>query len=558
MGPGASPLLGHSSRALEPDMPSSRSLMLATGQRCELISELLGLPRSFDRQFVRHVLERFSPEHQGPDAEPAWNRLGYVLSQAFHCRMPTADLGATLRSRFIRGGISHLHAAVVDANAGASPQAAAALVPIDSQTLLVDVTYTAQVNFTSGIQRVVRSLAQHLPEAAPDTVFVRWESRTGCFTPLDQEELDSLRSPEPRHARGAGEPVGVGPAGRLLERLGRAATWPGKRLERTIRRRRRKAIDRRCTTASAFLWGQSILVPELVGGESHLDALRLLSATDLARSTMVFYDAIPIRHAEYFLPPTHTVYLRSLSLTQDVHAISCISDAVRGNLEHLLAVMPRHRRPNVAVHYPGADFSAPGCAPPAHDQRPLVLSVGTVEPRKNQLRILRAMVAAQEAGARFTGVFAGNAGWLNGIFRDELTAAVAAGYHLELHEHVDDAALRGLYARSAFTIYCSLDEGFGLPIIESLRHGKPCITSDRGSMREIAERTGGCLLVNPEDTTNLASALASLLADRELLSELGREAERAGWPSWRQYARQLAGFARQPAVARKTTGKRAA
>jgi hypothetical protein len=43
-------------------MPSTRSLMLATAQRCELISELLGLPRSFDRQFVRNVLERFSPQ----------------------------------------------------------------------------------------------------------------------------------------------------------------------------------------------------------------------------------------------------------------------------------------------------------------------------------------------------------------------------------------------------------------------------------------------------------------------------------------------------------------
>jgi glycosyltransferase involved in cell wall biosynthesis len=531
-------------------MPSTRSLMLATAQRCELISELLGLPRSFDRQFVRNVLERFSPQHQGPDAEPAWNRLGYVLSQAFHCRMPAADLGATLRSRFVRGGIAHLHAAVVDATAAwASPQATAALVPVDPKTLLVDVTYTAQVNFTSGIQRVVRSLAQHLPEVTPDTVFVRWESRTGCFTPLDQHELDSLRAPEPRHARGSGEPAVAGPAARLLERIGRAATWPGKRLERTIRRSRRKATDRRYTTASAFLWGQPILVPELVGEEPHLDALRLLSAADLVRSTMVFYDAIPIRHAEYFLPPTHTVYLRSLSLTQDVHAISCISDTVRDNLEHLLAVMPRHRRPNVAVHYPGADFSAPGFAPPRDDERPLVLSVGTVEPRKNQLRILRAMIAAQEAGARFTGVFAGNAGWLNGIFRDELAAAVAAGYSLELHEHVDDGALRGLYARSAFTVYCSLDEGFGLPIIESLRHGKPCITSDRGSMREIAERTGGCLLVNPEDTADLAAALAGLLADREMLSGLEREAERAGWPSWRQYARQLAGFASRPAAA---------
>jgi glycosyltransferase involved in cell wall biosynthesis len=295
-----------------------------------------------------------------------------------------------------------------------------------------------------------------------------------------------------------------------------------------------------------------------VGDEPHLESLRLLAATDLVRATMIFYDAIPIRHAEYFLPPTHTVYLRSLSLIQDVHAISCISDAVRNNLDHLLAVMPRHGRPAIAVHHPGADFPAPTARPAAEAERPLVLSVGTIEPRKNQRRILQAMVAAQAAGARFTGVFAGNAGWLNGVFRTELAAAVAAGHSLELHEHVDDGLLRMLYARSAFTVYCSLDEGFGLPIIESLRHGRPCITSDRGSMREIARRTGGCVLVDPEDTTALAAAVAGLLAEREVLAGLEREAERARWPSWRQYAGQLAGFARRPTAIRGRADNRAA
>jgi glycosyltransferase involved in cell wall biosynthesis len=528
-------------------MPSMCSLALATAQRCELICDRLGLPRAFERQFVRAVFERLSPPQHGPGAEPAWHRLGYVLSQAFRCRVPTADVGASLRSCFSRGGIGGLHAAVADSVAACgSPQATATLLPVEPEALVVDVSYTTPLHFTSGIQRVVRSLAQQLPEIAPETVFVRWDNRAGCFTPLSQDELGMLQCPAARLAQRPDTPATTRPAAGLLDRIGQVATWPAKRIERTIRRRRRKVVEQRSAAASAFLWNHPLLLPELVGDEPHLDALRLLTATDLVRSTMIFYDAIPIRHAEYFPPPTHTVYLRSLSLTQDVHAISCISDAVRHNLEHLLAVMPRHRRPTIGVHYPGADFSAPAGRPAAHSDRPLVLSVGTIEPRKNQLRILQAMVAAQEAGARFTGVFAGNAGWLNGVFRTELAAAVTAGYSLELHEHVDDGSLRMLYARSAFTVYCSLDEGFGLPIIESLRHGRPCITSDRGSMREIAGRTGGCVLVNPEDTAALAAAVVGLLAEREVLAGLEREAERARWPSWRQYAGQLAGFARQP------------
>jgi glycosyltransferase involved in cell wall biosynthesis len=198
----------------------------------------------------------------------------------------------------------------------------------------------------------------------------------------------------------------------------------------------------------------------------------------------------------------------------------------------------------VEVHYLGADFPTRAPQPAPAFDRPVVLCVGTIEPRKNQARILRAMVEAQAVGARFTGVFAGNAGWLNGAFRQEFAAAVAAGHSLALHEHIDDAALHALYERAAFTVYCSLDEGFGLPIIESLRRGRPCITSNRGSMREIAERTGGCELVDPEDTAGIAAAIHRLAADSNARDQLTREAKAATWPSWRDYTETLVAFAR--------------
>ncbi|MFM7135931.1 MAG: glycosyltransferase family 4 protein, partial [Planctomycetota bacterium] len=292
-------------------------------------------------------------------------------------------------------------------------------------------------------------------------------------------------------------------------------------------------------------WDHALLLPELIGGDSHVDAIRLLDDATPLRSTLVFYDAIPIRRPELFSSLAHSMYLRSLSLSRHVDAISCISATVRNDLERLLGVVPRQgTRPAVAVHYLGADFPIRAVqSTPAFD-RPMVLCVGTIEPRKNQARILRAMVEAQAAGARFTGVFAGNAGWLNGAFRREFAAAVAAGHSLALHEHLDDGALHALYERAAFTVYCSLDEGFGLPIIESLRRGRPCITSDRGSMREIAERTGGCELVDPEDTTEIAAAIHRLAADTDARSRLTREAAAATWPSWRDYTETLVGFAR--------------
>jgi glycosyltransferase involved in cell wall biosynthesis len=544
-------------------MSRERDRLLATGQRCEAICDRLGIPRSVDGQFVRNLLERFADRRHGVDPDPNWQRRGYALSQAFHCHFPDRETVARLRSAFSRGGAAEVHARLRESPLHASAQATAPLVDARDSRLLVDVTSTAQIGFTSGIQRVVRSLGHHFHAVDPSISLIRWDQRRRCFTPLSDRELESLLAPPAPPPSTPEEPGLPSAAARLLHGLGQAASWPRRRIERTIHKRRRRRAERELAVPSVFLWRQPLLLPELLGDEHHIEAVRLLAEAGLVQATMVFYDAIPIRHAEFFLPHSHSMYLRSLSLIRHVAGISCISHAVRENLEHLLAVMPRHGRPAIDVHYLGADFPAaepadqlPGRSVPV--DRPLVLCVGTVEPRKNQARTLRAMIAAQQDGGRFTGVFAGNAGWLNGAFRAELAAAVAAGHDLQLHEHLDDHALCGLYQQAAFTVYCSLDEGFGLPIIESLEHGRPCVTGDRGSMREIAEQTGGCVLVDPEDTAAMAAAIGGLLADEDVLAGLRREAQTARWPSWRDYTERLVRFATRPAAEAAARGRRAA
>ena len=523
-------------------MDRETELAAAVAGRCEAIAEVVGLRRATGIDFVRNVLDAFPAEGLGPDTDRAWQTRAYLLAQAFHCRLPSPGFADTLRAAWKRGASAAVHETIRSCPEFHSMhQATADLVMIDDTDPVMDVTYTAQLDFTSGIQRVVRSLAHHLPTLAPGATLVRWDDHTRGFVPLDAAGAEALACPTPRTpARHQSEHP-------LRRVLGRLAAWPRRRIERMMRRRRERALIQRLRQPSVFLWGHALVLPELVGGEAHLDALRLLSAATPLRSTLVFYDAIPIRRPELFSALSHSVYLRSLSLIRHVDAISCISATVRDDLERLLEVMPqRGQQPVVEVHYLGADFparAAPPPPPPACDL-PEVLCVGTIEPRKNQARILRAMVEAQAAGARFTGVFAGNAGWLNGAFRREFATAVAAGHSLALHEHLDDSALHSLYERSAFTIYGSLDEGFGLPIIESVRRGRPCITSNRGSMREIAERTGGCQLVDPENTAEIAAAIQRLIADADARNRLSAEAASAQWPSWRDYTETLVAFAR--------------
>ena len=528
--------------------------LFAIEQRCGTICELLGLPQSLDIRFVTNVLDRFAVGHDhNPDR--AWTAVAYVLTQAFHCRVPTAAMATSLRMAFEAGSVAAVHQTLIQASEyQTSPQAAAPLVPGGS--LAIDVTQTTGVRYTSGIQRVVRSLAQHVRQLEPDAQLIRWANRARCFTPLTAADVEQLLEAEPLPS--SSRLRSRSPGARVLRQIGRAASWPTRRIKRSLQRYSMKARQRRSSEPSVFLWDKSLLVPELVVEASHIEAIRFVCNATPLRSTMVFFDAIPIRYPEFFDPVIHSTYLRSLSLARDMDAVSCISRTARDQLENLLAMMPRRWQPLVGVHYLGADLPNRGAVETATFDRLVVLCVGTVEPRKNQLRILRAMVAAQEAGADFTGVFAGYPGWLNSEFRSALATALARGHSLLLHESVTNAELRGLYQAAAFTIYASLDEGFGLPIIESLRHGRPCITSDRGSMREIADLTGGCLLIDPEDTADMATAIAGLFEVPDDLARLTLEAEQAEWPDWREYTEQLVRFATRPSASLKIRQRPAA
>jgi len=521
----------------------------ALQERCKTVCSAIGLDEAHDARFVRGVLDTFLPSTTSPDAERSWNTVAYVLTQAFHCRVPLHATTHAIRTAYEAGSIKGLHRMLVEHEwFRTSPQAAAPLVTAGHTRLAVDVSETARIPFTTGIQRVVRSIARHLPDVAPGSMLVRWSERTQCFTPLTEAEVERLVSAEPPRAEAPPAPQPRATALSAIQTIQRAALWPTRELERTIRRQRQKAHRQRPVQPSVFLWNNPLLLPELVVGEDHVEAVRFVSHATPVRSTFVFYDAIPIRHPEYFGERTLAVYLRSLSLARDVSMVSCISHTVREHLEGILTLMPARRLPALAVHALGADLPTHEATVPASFDHPAVLCVGTVEPRKNHLRILEAMRIAQRSGSRFTGVFVGNAGWLNGRFRSALSDAKAAGHDIVLRENVSNAELCGLYDAAAFTIYCSLDEGFGLPIIESLRHGRPCITSDRGSMREVADQTRGCLTVDPEDAGALAAAISSLADEPKTLARLTREAEKAEWPTWRDYTEELVQFACAPAA----------
>lgn len=164
---------------------------------------------------------------------------------------------------------------------------------------------------------------------------------------------------------------------------------------------------------------------------------------------------------------------------------------------------------------------------------PYLLSVGTLEPRKNLLRLVRAyrQVAPEVPHAL---VLAGPPGWQSAELEAELARA-SPGVIVRTGQ-VSDRDLDALYRGAAAFAYLSLYEGFGLPVVEAMARGVATITSNTSSLPEVAG--DAALLVDPEDVGEIADALALVLTDPALAEDLRRRGrERAATFSWAATAR---------------------
>ncbi len=147
-----------------------------------------------------------------------------------------------------------------------------------------------------------------------------------------------------------------------------------------------------------------------------------------------------------------------------------------------------------------------------------VLFVGTVEPRKNLITLMRAFDELMRAtDLRPQLVIAGQRGWLT----EELYAYVEQSIlkqHVIFTGYISDTELRALYSTCSVAVYPSLYEGFGLPPLEAMACGAPVITSRIPVIMEIA-KDAACL-ITPTDVCDLTAALVDLLTNTNRCSEL--------------------------------------
>lgn len=172
-----------------------------------------------------------------------------------------------------------------------------------------------------------------------------------------------------------------------------------------------------------------------------------------------------------------------------------------------------HAAPATKLHA-GCNSNPPG--------KGYALMVGTLQPRKNHVHAARAWVRSETARAMPL-LVAGALGY-KGVDIVRTVRTLDPEARVRFVGSVSDAMLGRLYRHASLVLQPSLDEGFGLPVLEAMRAGTPCVVSDIGALREVA--ADAALYVDPQNSEALADAIDSVVGDQSLSAKL-RSAGRA-------------------------------
>jgi glycosyltransferase involved in cell wall biosynthesis len=368
--------------------------------------------------------------------------------------------------------------------------------------VLVDLHHTSQTDLATGIQRVARRSAQRW-QAEHDITLVGWSRFYTHLRPLSPAQVQVALhggTPGPIDADGP-QPVIVP-------------------------------------------WRSTYLLPELMTERERALRLQALISHSGSRTGAIGFDCVPITSAETIGEGMGAAFSANLTAIARMDRVVTISDAAATEYRGWKAMLTGAGLAGPSVTAVDLAVEASPASPTAvADARrefgigtlPLVLVVGSHEPRKNHLAILHAAELLWREGHRFNLSFVGGNAWKGERFLTRLAQLQAVGRPVQSISALSEEMLWAAYEIASFTVFPSLNEGFGLPVAESLATGTPVITAGYGSMRQIAA-SGGALLIDPRSDAALTDAMRTLLTDPRVHARLAAEAQMVTGKSWDKYA----------------------
>ncbi len=378
-----------------------------------------------------------------------------------------------------------------------------------SSGVLVDVDHTARYPLSTGIQRVVREVVRRWTEVK-DVTLVAWTFGFDGLRRLDAIEAN----------RAVGDVEG--------DTLSLSRCDEG---ERPV----------------IVPWHGRIIVPELFSEVARATASRAVFEFSQSQVGMVGFDCVPMTMSETTGEGMPVGFMHMLAAARYVHRVAAISDAAASEFRGWRSMLS-------STGLLGPDVASVPLAVSTYNstqndvdhargelglgQLPIVLAVGSHEPRKNHMVVLHAAELLWRDGVRFALAFIGGHSWKADAFLRRVRELSQQGLPVIVVERAPEPLLWAAYRIATVSVSVSLQEGYGLPVAESLACGTPVVTSNFGAMVEQAVM-GGCIQVEPRSPDAVARGIRSVLTDPSLRSKLSNEALRRPSRSWDQYAEEL-------------------
>ncbi len=375
-------------------------------------------------------------------------------------------------------------------------------VELVSGLVLVDVRHTAETDLATGIQRVARETAKRW-SVRSEVALVTWNLNGGSMRRLSADER-------------------------------KIALHGGSTVAK---------VDRGLLTSILVPTSGTYILPELAAESWRTDRVAAMAEFSGLKTGVIGFDCVPLTTGETVGHGMPAAFARNLAAVAHMAIVATISDAARdeyngwktmlaatGLAGPTVVTVPLASHVEEVGHDAIVEFDAY-----LGDDLPLVLVVGSHEPRKNHVSVLRAAEHAWNRGLIFRLLFIGGNSWNGERFQSLTENMKDKGHPISTVSGLSDRLLYAAYRKARFTMFPSLNEGFGLPVAESLISGTPVITSNFGSMAQIVQ-SGGALTVDPRNQSALSAAMVSLLVDDGLLMSLREETGRFRARSWDEYA----------------------
>jgi glycosyltransferase involved in cell wall biosynthesis len=446
----------------------------------------------------------------------SWDATGQRALKAFEAAYAqkkerqgaAASRSADERYRALIDALTHLEAKPTDADLVASADAIAANQRSGRpRQLLIDVSVLSDHDAKSGIQRVTRAIVQQLLEEPP----AGWEVR-----PVRLERGVMAYRYADKFARS----LGVG-----------ANAW----------NESDELVDSQ--QGDIFL-GLDLVADRVPQAQRWFEAQRNRGV----KIYFVIYDLLPVLRREWFHEGIAAVFppwLKTIATVSD--GLVCISRAVADDLYQWLqeSSVERLRALQISYFHLGADIesSKPSSGMPddaprvlaALRERPTLVMVGTVEPRKGHVQAFDAFQLLWAANVDVNLVIVGKAGWGVGGLPDLLKEAAEHNERFFWLQGISDEYLEKIYGASSGLLAASLGEGFGLPLIEAAQKGLPIVARELPVFREVA---GDHAFYFEGDTpAALADAIQKWLGEHA--AGRARSSANMPWMTWKQSAKQL-------------------